>query len=189
MGSALRNCRMYPASAHSSNSGSGVGGGVGSDEEAEAASFVEFCALQDAVLPGNCWLSHLHCGVAALLPASLRSAALMLLPVLDDASEEPVFALVYIGLDDDPKASPPLFLQRPHAQLLQRLGVSPDELWGDQSEGEERSLWTAPLFPLFALPRDQPGAAAAARGLRRQGGTAPVAGSRSPHRRQARCAT
>jgi fucokinase len=50
------------------------------------------------------------------------------------------------GTNDNPKDHPPSWLNRPMAQMLEVLGIAPEEVWPDAAAAE-RTLWNAQLFP------------------------------------------
>jgi len=60
------------------------------------------------------------------------------------------------GVDDNPKASLPeaAFLGKPLADWMTTVGIEPDELWPEACADDERSLWTARLFPVAASEQD-----------------------------------
>jgi len=113
---------------------------------------IEDCFLGNNVVLGNrCLLSH----VWTAHPITLGAGVVVhQLPVVaaEDSKQQGFVSRVY-GIEDDPKRHfedpAATFLNRPWAEWLREAALRPEQIWG-KANAEERSLWTAQLFPLAA---------------------------------------
>ena len=124
--------------------------------------------LLDSVVRGECRIGHgavvLECDLEGPVVAA-RGAILHGLTQLEGAVEVPENTVVHqlpiageaggwivraYGVEDDPKQ--PLgsatWMNRPMEAMLEALGLAPADLW---AADEERTLWTAALYPVAAL--------------------------------------
>jgi fucokinase len=134
-----------------------VGSSLPSVAESGANRYVvEDCWLGDNVSIGDrCLMTHVWTGRAIALEPGV---VLHQLPVqVGNGSLPRGFVTHLYGVKDNPKLpfeqSAATFVNRPWSEWLGDAGISPADLW-PEAQGEERSLWTARLFPV-AETRDE----------------------------------
>jgi fucokinase len=120
----------------------------------------------DSVIGGECKVGHeaviLECDLKGSVNAA-RGSMLHGLTALNGSVDVPENTVVHqlpiespdcsgcviraYGVEDDPKQKLPgaTWFNRPMQEVLERLGMSAEEIW---SEGQEPALWNAVLFPV-----------------------------------------